>query len=872
MAKGWRRIGTALLVSCVVVLVATAAIAAQNIRSSWPQTTGTIELAILEHPVEVLRDGDDIPHLYGRTASDLFAAQGYIHAQERFWQMDVWRHIGSGRLAEMFGASQIATDRFLRTLGWARVAAQEWEQIDAETQANLTAYAAGVNAYLATHQGSTLSLEYPILKLLNPAYRPEPWQPLHSLTWGKIMAWDLGSNMEDEIERAVLLQHLSPEQVEDLFPPYPADRPTIISQSDRSQSDRSQPDRLQPAKPTRETARGIENPNSLAIPQLASLDPSLAKAFNQLQAPLEALQSLVGAEGRGIGSNNWVLSGQHTETGLPLLANDPHLAVQLPSIWFQMGLHCQLPNRTCPYDVEGFSFPGNAGVIIGHNARVAWGVTNVGPDVMDLYVEKINPANPNQYEVNGKWVEMEIVPETIQVAGGEAIEQTVRYTRHGPIILETYGELEPLRDRAPGDPAPQFDWPERYAIALRWTALEPSALISSIFQLDRAQNWQDFRSAVQLFGVPAQNFVYGDVDGNIGYQMSGRIPLRRSGDGRYPVPGWTDEFEWQGYLDFADLPQAFNPASGYIVTANNAVTDGEIAALISRDWDYGYRAQRIVEAIETRDRALSLDDMAAMQSDNRNLNAETLIPYLKALEWSDPQLNELRQMLAEWDYQQPMKGSAPALFEAFWQQLLAATFHDDLPKEYWPGGGDRWAEIVRQLLPDPENAWWDNQATPDVEDRDRILTQAFTQAVALLDDTLGSNRDRWQWGDLHQMTFRNQTLGKSGNPLAESLFNRGPFPVSGSNAIVNATAWNAARSFEVTWFPSMRMVVDLSNLNHSRALHAPGQSGHAFHPHYADLVEPWQQGTLHPMLCDRAAIEQQATQRLVLTPLEAGTQ
>ena len=842
MAKGWRRAGMALLVAVVLALVATAAIAAHNVRNPWPQTSDTVNLEELEHPVEVLRDSAGIPHLYAETSRDLFVAQGYIHAQERFWQMDVWRHIGSGRLAEMFGESQIATDRFLRALGWARVAAKEWQQLDAESQANLLAYAAGVNAYLTEQEPSTLGLEYSLLKLLNPTYRPEPWQPLHSLTWGKVMAWDLGGNLGDEIERTVLLQQLSPGQVADLFPPYPADRPTIVSQ-----------------------AQGIVVSGTAIIPPSPEL-VSLGSIFQSLQAPLAELQALTGATGRGIGSNSWVVSGQRTTTGSPLLANDPHLAVQLPSIWYEMGLHCSTTSRDCPYEVTGFSFPGNAGIIIGYNQSIAWGVTNVDPDVMDLYVDKINPENPNQYEVNGEWVDMVQVPETIQVAGADPVQQTVRYTRHGPIISDTYSLLEPLRDRVADDPAPQFDWPEHYAIALRWTALEPSALISSIFDLDRAQNWQDFRAAVQLFEVPAQNFVYADVDGNIGYQMSGGIPLRRNGDGRYPVPGWTDEFEWQGSLEFADLPSVFNPASGYIATANNAVTDGAIAAKISRDWDYGLRSQRIIDLIESRDRPLSLDDMAAMQSDNRNLNAEILIPYLQDLEWSDPQWDDLHQMLKEWDFQQPMDGAAPALFEAFWQQLLAETFHDDLPRTYWPGGGDRWTEVVRRLLQQPDSVWWDNQETEIVETRDRILRQAFSQAVAVLEDTLGTNRDRWRWGDLHKITFRNQTLGKSGNPVAERLFNRGPFPTSGGNAIVNANAWNAAKSFEVTWYPSMRMVIDLGNLDNSQAVHAPGQSGHAFHPHYDDMIDPWKNGELIPMPRDRATVESTATDRLVFAP------
>ena len=843
-----------LSIALFVLILLTTGTVAYTVHQSWPQTNGTLEIAGLEQPVEVLRDRNGVPHLYASTAHDLFLAQGYIHAQDRFWQMDFWRHIGSGRLAELFGPSQLDTDRFLRTLGWARVAQQELETLDTELKSALQAYATGVNAYLADRQGSALSLEYAVLKLLNPSYQPDPWQPLHSLTWAKAMAWDLGGNMAKEIERTRLLQSLSLDRVEDLFPPYPANHPQIVSQAEAE------------ARFNAQQSQHAKESTALSSAMLLSLAPTL----QSLSQPLKNLQTLLGPTGSGIGSNSWVLAGDRTTTGKPILANDPHLAVQMPSIWYQMGLHCRTQGVACPYNVVGVSFAGTVGIVIGHNDRIAWGVTNLNPDVMDLYIEKVNPKNPNQYEVNGQWVDMELIPETIQVAGGEPFAQIVRYSRHGPIISDTYPSLDAF------DRQTQLPLPQPYAIALRWTALEPSSLEAGIPKLDRAQNWQEFRAAVSHFDVPAQHAIYADVEGNIGYQMPGKIPIRTGSNGRYPVPGWTDEFEWQGYVDFEQLPTLFNPPQGAIAVANTAVAQTAVPTLVTTDWDYGYRAQRIVELLEQFDRPVSLTDMERMQADAYNLNAETLLPVLLSAISDSNKLNDetlteatlatARNLLSTWDRQQSEAGAAAALFEVFWQKLLAATFQDELPQEYWPDGGDRWFEVVKHAIAQPNSLWWDNRTTPEIEDRDRIFHQAFVAAVAFLQQAQGADPIHWHWGDLHQVTFRNLTLGKSGNGAIETLFNRGPFAVSGGNSIINATAWNASKSFAVTWLPSLRTIVDLGNLEQSRAIHAPGQSGHAFHHHYNDLVDPWRNHQYHPLLWNRKTIEQQTAAKLVLQP------
>jgi penicillin G amidase len=814
-----------------------------NVRQSFPVENGAIALSGLKAEVTVQRDQWGVPHIYAANSHDLFMAQGYIHAQDRFWQMDFWRHIGSGRLSEMFGSSQIATDKYLRTMGWARVAQQEIAQVNAEMKAYLQAYADGVNAYLAAHQGSKLSLEYVVLKFLNPGYKPEPWQLLHSLTWGKVMAYDLGRNFEREIERTILLKTLNLAQVEELFPPYPQDLAVILPNPQQKKT-------------------GEDNDfdeTELIAASITEAQAAITPALESITQPMLALEELIGSRGIGIGSNNWVISGKRTTTGKPILANDPHLAVQMPSIWYEVGLHCTTKTTECPFNVTGFSFAGMLGVIIGHSDRIAWGVTNVEPDVMDLYIEKINPNNPNQYEVNGKWVDMQLLKETIQVAGNQPIVQTVRYTRHGPILSDVSPKLQQLNGNQ------GVEIPTQYAVALRWTALEPSTLGYAIPLLNRAQNWEEFRTAAKNFDVPAQNLVYADIDGNIGYQMPGRLPIRAKGNGRYPVPGWTDEYEWLAYIDFEQLPKSFNPPQGYIATANNLVQN-KYPYLITTDWVYGYRAQRVVEMIAQSNQLLSVLDVELIQGDNRNLNAQTLVPLFKDISLDKPSLEAARKLLSNWNMQLEMSSPAAALFEVFWKHLLADTFQDQLPQEYFPDGGDRWYEVVRNLVKQPNSSWWDNRHTPNIENRHQILQQAFTEAVDELERIQGKDPKSWNWGNLHNITFRNATLGKSGIAPIAALFNRGAFATAGNGETVNANRWKANQSFEVTDIPSLRMIVDLKNLDNSVAIHAPGQSGHAFHRHYTDMIEPWRKIAYHPMLGEQQNVNANTTATLKLIP------
>lgn len=811
-----RRTLLGVAISLVVLLLAGVAWVASAVRGSFPQQDGELTLKGLSAPVTVHRDKLGIPQLYAKTEADLLKAQGYVHAQDRFWEMDFRRHVTAGRLSELFGKSLVNKDIYLRTMGWRRVAEQEWALLAPETKASLEAYTAGVNAWLDANPDGD-SLEYKILSLQNPDYEIEKWNPVDSLAWLKAMAWDLRGNMKEEIQRTALLGlGLTQKQVDELYPAYPIDRHLPIV-----------------------------GPNSAALTQVAEVSalgsevesPAL-QGLAAIDKDLKALPGLMGNDNGGIGSNSWVISGSKTGSGKPILANDPHLSPSQPGIWYQMGLHCE-----CGLEVAGFTFSGVPGVIIGHNAKVAWGFTNLGPDVIDLYLERLDGAD----------TQITTRQETVKVAGGEDVKITVRSTKHGPLISDASDEFKHLA--------------KNEAVALRWTALDPGRTGDAIFKLDKAANWQEFRAAAALFEVPAQNLVYADVDGNIGYQSPGKIPVRGKGDGRYMAPGWDPAYDWTGYIPFAELPSSYNPPQGYIVTANQAVIGPQYQHLLTNDWDYGYRSQRINEMIATTKGRITVDDVQKMQFDNYNSIAPTLVPVLATVK--RPPLSQVEidadALFKNWKFQQTDDSAASAYFNAIWRNLLLRTF-EELTPDYAPNGGDRWYEVMRRLLEDPNNAWWDDVTTAAVERRDDTIAHAMADAVKELSGLQGESPKQWTWGELHTLTPTHATFGESGIAPLEWLFNGPEVPTSGGASIVNATGWTAGTGYAVDGVPSMRMIVDLNNLNESRWIQLTGNSGHAFHDNYDDQLELWRTGQTVTFRFEKVTIEREKAHTLTLKP------
>ncbi|NYH88600.1 penicillin acylase family protein [Actinopolymorpha rutila] len=860
------RLAVALVILLALVLVAGSAAVIVAVRRSLPAYDGETRLPWLSAAVEVRRDAQGVPQIYGDTPEDLFRAQGYVQAQDRFYEMDFRRHLTAGRLAEWFGPRLVPTDRFVRTLGWRRVAAQEYPQLSAPVRGYLLAFTDGVNAYLDTHSGSRLSVEY-TLGLLGPERRPEPWSPVDSLAWLKAMAWDLRGNLDDEIARALDSTRIAPNRVDQLYPAYPFDRhPPIVTQVTTSVGAGSA------RMPGRAAFVGTGSGTSAAGTRTADLPAVLpadtARALREAHAFLAAAPSPLGVgdgSNAGIGSNSWVVAGSHTTTGKPMLANDPHLAAQMPSLWYQIGLHCRVVGQACPFDVTGFGFSAMPGVMIGHNDRIAWGLTNLGADVTDLYVERID-GDSSLYD--GAREPLTTRRETIKVRGRHPVELIVRSTRHGPLLSDVDGPVgRAIGGSRVGRWSSAGGW--QTAVALRWTALEPGKAAEALFGIDAARDWQSFRAAAALLDSPAQNLVYADVDGHIGYQAPGRIPIRRGSDGRWPVPGWSSDYDWTGWVPFDRLPTEFDPPRGYIVAANQAVAPASYPIQLADHWSYGYRSERISDLITEllrRKGRLGVADMQAIQTDTRNEAAAMLVPYLLRVR-VDNFTAQAQRLLRGWNYSQGADSAPAAYFNAVWARLLGHTFHDELPRNAWPSGGDRWWEVVRGLLSRPNSPWWDDVRTKGVrEDRDVILRRALEGARRDLTRRLAKDPAEWRWGRLHRLELVDQSFGRSGVAPLERLFNRGPYEVPGGTDAVLATAWNAPTGFDVRAVPSMRMVVDLADFDHSRWVNLTGSSGHPGSEHYNDQFRTWAAGGTFAWPYAKPAVEQVAEHMQALVP------
>ena len=835
------------LVFLLIVIVLVAAVGGGGYlyltRRAFPQIDGTIQAAGLAAPATVIRDKNGIPHIYAANIHDLFFAQGYVQAQDRLWQMEATRRGVAGRTSELQPSlDSLQQDKFVLTLGWRRAAQADYNALDDKNKTILQAYADGVNAFIAKQSGN-LPIEFTIVGAFGSQglnYKPEPWTPIDTLQWAKAMAWSLGGNWQSELFRAKLLAKFGDDQgrllLADLVPPYATQKMPVI---------------VPPGVSWQNIPAGV--------------------------ADLRVLDAISGPRGQDIGSNDWTIAGSRTTTGKPILANDPHLGIQMPSIWYFNSLHCQPVTADCPFDVTGATFPGVAGVIIGHNARIAWGVTNTGPDVEDLFLEKITG---NQYEYQGKQLDLTLVPETLKIKGKvpsgyqaspnetdnyDAASDTttiilnVRYTRHGPLISDVNTEAADAAKLA-GD---------QLAVAFSWTAINaPEKTLASFTGIDTANNWDEFRAALSSYGTPSQNFVYADVDGNIGYQMPGRIPIRAGSNGELPVPGWTGEYEWTGYIPFDELPRSYNPAQGFIATANNAVVGPDYKYFITSEWDRGYRARRIVDLITAKDK-LSLDDIAAIQGDNVNLSAKEIIPYLSNLTAAGD-AQKVLDAIKGWDFHEQRDSGGAAAYEVFWYYLLRNTFDarlGDLAATYVTGG-DLNRQALALLLAKPDSTWWSGTS------RDEVLKKSLADAAQRLISELGPEPAKWTWSQIHTGIFKSQALGR--RPVG-FIFNRGPVSVDGGSAIINATGGSFSVAYDTPTakltdlfaersVPSLRQIVDMSNLNTSRYIHTTGQSGLPTDPHYDDMIDPWRNIQYVPMWWDIQDIKANAEGTLTLTP------
>ncbi len=846
-----RRIPRWLIFPTIVLVLAVGALASVSfgtVRQSFPTTTGQISVAGLTTSVEVLRDEYGVPQIYADSADDLFAAQGFVHAQDRFYEMDFRRHLAAGRLSELYGPSQVETDAYVRTLGWRRVAEQELTVLAPSTRRYLDAYASGVNAYLQQRSVTDLSLEYSLLAVRGLRYTPEPWTAADSVAWLKVMAWDLGSGFSSEVERAVVTATVGASRAASLYPPYPLQgydpilsRGAVVGKA------------FNPTA-TRASARPLTS--AVPLDRLEQAMDALTRAGRARQAiPAVLGSSAVGSES---GSNSWAVAGSRTASGKPLLSNDPHLATSIPSTFAQVGLHCRNPGPACPFDVTGFSMASVPGVVIGKNTSITWGLTTSHVDVQDVFLEEVQGDSVRDGDV---FVPLTVRTEDIVVRGEDRPRPIrIRATRHGPLLSDVDPQLQQAAAGAadPGKPA--------YAAALAWAALTPGRSMDALLAVNTAQNFQDFRAAAALLSAPSQNLIYADTAGHIGYQLAGAVPIRGRGGGSTPVPGWDRAYDWTGFIPAAELPYVNDPPSGLIVAANQPVVAPGYRYPLGSDYSYGWRSQELADLLHDA-APLTMDSAEELFYDDTVRFAADVVPTLLRTRVRDPWVAEGQRTLVGWDYSAGAESAAAAYFHVVVHNILKLTFRDELPEDLWPTGGDRWYAALSLMMKQPRNPWWDDVTTEDrVETRDDILLAAMTNARKEITSLMARDADEWQWGRLHTVRLRNATLGRSGIAPVEALFNRGRYPVGGGPGVVNAMAYDDRHGYAVTAGPTMRMLVDLGELDQSRWVNQSGVSGHAFHRNYDDQTALWATNQLWPFVSSRAAVDARTSTRLELVP------
>jgi len=773
------------------------------------KTSGNLALEGLKAKVEVIRDKWGVPHIYAENMEDLLFSQGFIHAQDRFWQMEFNRRMAAGRLSEILGEPALLADKTFRRLALRQAAQQDYEAMAGEERALLRSYSEGINAFLRQKK---LPLEFSILR-----YKPEDWHPLDSLLWSKVMAIGQSGNFEAELLRAQLVQKVGPEIAARLEPLETLDLPQIV--------------------PVGADYSGID--------------------FEAIMVEFGRLHEFNGLAGAGNGSNNWVVDGSKSVTGKPLLANDPHISNTTPAVWYEVHLHAP------DFEVAGVSLPGVPFVIIGHNRHIAWGVTNTMADYQDGFIEKVDPANPKRYEYKGEWREFESWHEEIKVKGGKPTVQKEYFRSvHGPIMSEFNPNLAPAENGSSLEKA----------VAVCWTLYETSRATRAILQVNRAKNWEEFREALREWDIPSLSFVYGDVDGNIGFQYTGRIPVRGKGKGMLPSPGHSGEYDWQGYIPFEELPSLYNPPSHLIYTANNQMTDNAYPYHLGSEYVGGWRAKRIRTLLNAKEK-LSLEDFRRIQTDfycePGHIFARLMLDIEPADDWQRRALSFFRT----WDGQLSPNSVAGALYKLTIYKLLRQIFvpllGEPLADKYM-GVGDALSPLnVFSGLPGPmvirlieKNDTW---LLPEGQTWVQALQAALEEAIAELRQQIGDDMSGWEWGKLHMMKY-NHPLGAV-KPL-DRVFNRGPQPIGGDTDTVWQTGYSAKDADFTANGPtaSFRGLFDLGDLDRSLIGIMGGQSGSPFSPHYFDQAEQWIEGELHPMIFSRAELATYIQGTLTLTP------
>src|SRR5262245_13787408 len=776
------------------------------------QTEGRIKLEGLQKTVRVLRDEWGIAHIYAETQDDLFFAQGLVAAQDRLWQMDLWRRAGEGKLAEIIGPRAVERDRFARLIRYRGDMKAEYESYAPDAQQIIEAFVRGVNAQIELSK-DRLPIEFQLT-----GSKPEPWTPEVCLT--RLAGYVMTRNASTEVLRVRLARELSKEMV------------AMLTGSDfplKSAMERGLEYGLARVPELIETdpPRKLEFPDGLDWKDLEAIDGRILEAANDAGNPVRFNPN--------DGSNNWVIDGTMSATGKPILANDPHRTIALPSLRYLV--HLVGPG----WNVIGAGEPALPGVAAGHNERVGFGFTIVGIDQQDLYVEEVNPENPNEYRYRGKWEPMRVEREQIKVKGeAQPLEIELKFTIHGPVIYE--------------------DKHRHRSYALRWVGSEPgTAGYLASLTLNRVQNWKEFLNAMERWKVPSENLVYADVDGNIGWVAAGMAPIRKGWSGLLPVPGAEGKYEWQGFLPVSELPQAFNPSKHFIATANHNILPPGYKQELGYEWADPIRFWRISEVLGAANGKFNIADFEKLQHDEVSLPARELTALLREAKGVKPELRPFAETLMSWDCNLGKDSAAAALFEIWLTKLPSAVFRRHIPEAAWRDLAGRISPLKTiDALKNSSPRWFGGEDARG--GRDAVLLKSLEDAVKEARERLGDDPSRWRWGQFHVAPF-NHALSTDAERRA--LFNLPSVERGGDGNSVNSTG---GPNFRQSHGASFREILDVSDWDRSVATNVPGQSGQPGSRHYGDLLPLWADGKYFPLLYSKQKVEATAKERLTLEP------
>ena len=818
----WFKVIIGIIVSFLILIVAAGFIFYHMLTTSLPKYSGRITVQGISGEIKIYRDSMSVPYIVANSDEDAAFALGYVHAEDRLFSMDLIRRAGEGKLSEIIGPKTIPFDKMFRTIGITETAKKIFAQLDPATLKILTAYSNGVNFYI-NHEKGKYPVEFDLL-----GYDPQPWKPIDCIVLGRMMAWELNISWWSDFAFIDLIQKFGYDKVKDIMPSFPENSPAII-------------------------------PNDTK---------NILHVSNSFMKTDQAFRNFMGWTGTHIGSNNWIVNGNLSTTGKPIIANDTHLAFSAPGRWYAAVI------RTPAETAAGFTLPGDPGIIIGENGNIAWALTNIMEDDADFYSEQIDSTG-TKYFYNGAWQNLFVRKEIIKVRDSSSVVIEVKSTGHGPII----SDIHPYNFIFTNKNIPDH---KNAVISMHWLGNYVSYEIKAIDEIDKAKNWNEFKDALIDYSVPGQNFVYGDKDGNIGYFFGAKLPIRNLNTKEFIYDGTNEQNDWKGFVPQNELPQLFNPSQNYIASANNKTVQN-FKYYISNLWEPSSRIDRITQLLNSKEK-FSVNDFKKFQMDVTSPYAEKVTKYIldafRDVKVTDSHLQLALKLLRNWDFKMDQYSQAPAIYSKFFEKLMENIFLNKMGEALY----DEYVFVqniplrtIIQLLDNPQSSWFDDPSTPEIETRDDIIRKSMDNALTDLEKNYGEDPAEWQWGRLHHVIFKHPFSGVSS--IVDKVLNIGPYEIGGDGTTIFNTEYSFTKGldnypqfkhgeFENNLGPVMRYIYDFSKPDEINLILCTGESGNFLSQHYKDMTNLWLTGKYIKVKTDLKSVENKKNKLLVLIPSE----